>query len=497
MTPSFDELMQDIAHTLRVPAEALDALKAHAPAVLDAIRPLAERLRVGAWLSPAEDAQLFYGLHALACAQHGSAWGLWFDLLSDPDEATLEGLFGDGATFAITRITMGLAAGQGAAFEPAALALLIADRAIGSDARWSLFEVLARFMAEGRFPRAAYIALVDGVASWAQEDEGNAWAAENAITLAGLEERRELLLALYGTPAFTHFHEVDKAHALERLAAAAAAGGDLARFDTVGIKAFTDPGAALHWMTAIIDSQEPDPGAESALGWREVRTLDQLLQRPDNPPETMRFEELDGFLHALVIGPDIVMPSEYLPVVWDDGPVFEDMAEAQAIMALMQRHWNAIAARRGAGGGFAPYLERHEGMEPGAPWARGFLKGVMLRAEAWAQMDEDEELVLAMASISDLFEGDELDEVDRSFILHDLPTSLEVLSAYWLSQMRRPSRSALRRPQTPAWAADRPEPVRAQKIGRNERCPCGSGKKWKKCCGAGPAGRGGGEVPLT
>ena len=27
-------------------------------------------------------------------------------------------------------------------------------------------------------------------------------------------------------------------------------------------------------------------------------------------------------------------------------------------------------------------------------------------------------------------------------------------------------------------------PVKAVKIGRNEPCPCGSGKKYKKCCGA-------------
>jgi uncharacterized protein YecA (UPF0149 family) len=26
-------------------------------------------------------------------------------------------------------------------------------------------------------------------------------------------------------------------------------------------------------------------------------------------------------------------------------------------------------------------------------------------------------------------------------------------------------------------------PVRSVKIGRNEPCPCGSGKKYKKCCG--------------
>ena len=30
----------------------------------------------------------------------------------------------------------------------------------------------------------------------------------------------------------------------------------------------------------------------------------------------------------------------------------------------------------------------------------------------------------------------------------------------------------------------RAEPRRVAKIGRNDRCSCGSGKKYKKCCGA-------------
>ena len=35
-------------------------------------------------------------------------------------------------------------------------------------------------------------------------------------------------------------------------------------------------------------------------------------------------------------------------------------------------------------------------------------------------------------------------------------------------------------------AGSRPEPVKREglKIGRNDPCPCGSGKKYKKCCGA-------------
>ncbi len=28
-----------------------------------------------------------------------------------------------------------------------------------------------------------------------------------------------------------------------------------------------------------------------------------------------------------------------------------------------------------------------------------------------------------------------------------------------------------------------PKPVQSLKIGRNDTCPCGSGKKYKKCCG--------------
>ncbi|MBW2689835.1 MAG: SEC-C domain-containing protein, partial [Deltaproteobacteria bacterium] len=28
------------------------------------------------------------------------------------------------------------------------------------------------------------------------------------------------------------------------------------------------------------------------------------------------------------------------------------------------------------------------------------------------------------------------------------------------------------------------QPVSVTKIGRNDPCPCGSGKKYKKCCGS-------------
>jgi preprotein translocase subunit SecA len=40
---------------------------------------------------------------------------------------------------------------------------------------------------------------------------------------------------------------------------------------------------------------------------------------------------------------------------------------------------------------------------------------------------------------------------------------------------------------TPNRPGPPPQVVRkSDKVGRNEPCPCGSGKKYKKCCGASP-----------
>ncbi len=56
---------------------------------------------------------------------------------------------------------------------------------------------------------------------------------------------------------------------------------------------------------------------------------------------------------------------------------------------------------------------------------------------------------------------------ERTELLDMLGEHVRYLGDFWLEQ------------RTPR------QPIRSQKVGRNEPCPCGSGKKWKKCCGAG------------
>jgi ABC-type transporter Mla MlaB component len=97
------------------------------------------------------------------------------------------------------------------------------------------------------------------------------------------------------------------------------------------------------------------------LSKSELEALDVFLISGATPNACMNMEELDGFFAALICGPEMVMPSEYLPIVWgqeneEDGLVFESEAQAQQIFSLLTRHWNTIATTLDAGETYEPLL---------------------------------------------------------------------------------------------------------------------------------------------
>ena len=63
----------------------------------------------------------------------------------------------------------------------------------------------------------------------------------------------------------------------------------------------------------------------------EFERLSGLLGRFDNK-RPMNLEQLDGFLAALICGPEIVRPSEYLPVICGDDMVLEGSFGAQSVL---------------------------------------------------------------------------------------------------------------------------------------------------------------------
>jgi uncharacterized protein len=122
-----------------------------------------------------------------------------------------------------------------------------------------------------------------------------------------------------------------------------------------------------------------------------------------------------------------------------------------------------------------PYLEHFGAALPGERWADGFVGGIDLRAAAWQPMFDDrraDQMVLPIIALSSEV-PDEISErmtpEMRETTLAQLPAALQMIAAYWRS---------------PGRPLPRQEPLRSAKVGRNEPCPCGSGKKFKKCCGS-------------
>jgi uncharacterized protein len=168
------------------------------------------------------------------------------------------------------------------------------------------------------------------------------------------------------------------------------------------------------------------------------------------------------------------MPSVYLREIWGtedgSGPVWDSHEQLVYFMKLLTKHWNAIAARRNADAPHRPQIDFFGDAALGQSWAQGFVNGMHLCGQAWDQLVEAEgvgELALHMLALS-LDSSSVLPDDTRTALVDDLPSIIQEIAAYW----RNPPASRARTP-----------PLRQRKTGRNEPCPCGSGKKYKKCCG--------------
>jgi uncharacterized protein len=123
----------------------------------------------------------------------------------------------------------------------------------------------------------------------------------------------------------------------------------------------------------------------------ELDHLSAILEQLGNK-RSMNLEQLDGFLAALICGPELVPPSKYLPKICGDRTVFEDTSSAQEFLSLIMRQWNAIADTLNSGDVYLPLLlEDENGNTPANDWANGFLRGMEFGREDWALLSNDED----------------------------------------------------------------------------------------------------------
>ena len=217
---------------------------------------------------------------------------------------------------------------------------------------------------------------------------------------------------------------------------------------------------------------------------QKLERLDELLLLM--PDETMPLSALDGFLTALILSPEEIPVSEWLPVVWGEAEanLFQQADIMKEASGLLMAHFNGLGAqlenpRHEIDPEFT-YIDvpEHEGII-WESWVSGFFHAVALRQGAWdAAIGSAEEeasscfaILRALESVSS--EDCALPQETQDWLIESAP-SLIPFSVTGLNKWRLSRRQGYDR-----------TPLRLHaKTGRNDPCPCGSGKKFKKCCGA-------------
>ena len=165
---------------------------------------------------------------------------------------------------------------------------------------------------------------------------------------------------------------------------------------------------------------------------------------------------------------------------------FETKPILEEFLSLMMKHWNATCHTLQSGDVFLPLLLNDEtGVARANDWANGFVRGMEIHRDGWSALMDDEEQGGSLIPILALAHEHHADPAMRSYTE---PISAEmrerliagaaagVMAIYHYFEPDRLLEARAR-------AAPRTFRRDAPKVGRNDRCPCGSGKKFKHCCG--------------
>lgn len=239
------------------------------------------------------------------------------------------------------------------------------------------------------------------------------------------------------------------------------------------------------------------------LSSTDTTALKDFLDSPSRPDDTLSFHELQGFLFAIASSPETISPSEWMPMISNDEDLcYGDDDEAQQVLTQIMTLYNEVNTS---------VLERSEALPSDCDfktdilanfdehtsilkWSRGFTIGHDWLSDVWEEylLEEMDEECGATVMVLSFFSSRQLAEAFYAEIEHSERSkpgkSFEqfaekirglfpaALSAY--AHLGRTIFEVLLEN-----AAEGTRPTQHTKVGRNDPCPCGSGKKYKKCCG--------------
>lgn len=222
-------------------------------------------------------------------------------------------------------------------------------------------------------------------------------------------------------------------------------------------------------------------------------------------PETPTYHEAWGYMFGVACGPEALITEEWLPGLFDlDWPKFATAEEEAKVTGAFAAIYSFLSEL----GNDVVFLPQDVEVHPDDPrllheWSRGFESGREWVIDAWNDAlellpeiaREDHDPTVALLGLwSTLDAGAGLPS------LEELPKEIAAAAGYMsgaLTTYARIGKAGFRRlNQLDEWSTDEmpdeqeidameqaSSPLRtAPVVGRNEPCPCGSGKKFKRCC---------------
>ena len=234
------------------------------------------------------------------------------------------------------------------------------------------------------------------------------------------------------------------------------------------------------------------------LSDREIDELDQALAALPEERDSFDVAMLEGYLVGVLLQPHAVMPLDWLPPVFaapDGEPMIPgNQAYVQRVIDLVMRRYHTLGAHILAREPFDPivYAIKPEDGAPTSPqqelaalwsWAAGFLAAMLAFPAVFERADGDDELsetlvhILRHLPIDPDAEDEEAEAMREERAHIDREHPLDGLDLAVVTMVDAVMDIAdITRPHEPV--------VRAQpKVGRNDPCPCGSGRKFKQCHG--------------
>jgi len=211
----------------------------------------------------------------------------------------------------------------------------------------------------------------------------------------------------------------------------------------------------------------------------DLTRLETLLTPLSQAGTTMRPDEVQGFFVALACGPDRLGIDDWLGDVLGDAPSFEGSENEAEVRALLQKFYDATA--EALADGELPELvlyEEEDGEEADfRPWCNAFMYALDVVPTDWFEAADDEgfeDLLMPVMALGGMFDGEngeaallQFGEAEINGFKSEFEDALLAVYTYWRAKEQAPV--TVRR--------------EGDKVGRNDPCPCGSGKKYKACHG--------------